>query len=85
MKNIKQNYLAEQLWHGKLNLVYPEINSHEAATILSNSLQGAIAVIWFKQNEKVTYGVLCDFFEQPANWYENLIDKYDVKYDCMQK
>ena len=78
MKNIEQTYLAEQLWHGELNLVYPETNSSEAATILSNTLKGAVAVIWFKQNEKIIYGVLCDFSEQPTNWYQDLIPKYEV-------
>lgn len=62
MEKISHNDFTGSLWRGTVNIVYPTNNSQESATILANSLKGAFAVVQFiNENDKIIYGVLCDF------------------------
>ena len=62
MEKINKKDFIQGLWLGKLDLVYPRSNSQESAIILSNTLKGALAVVQFlNEDNKIIYGVLCDF------------------------
>lgn len=70
MEKIRQRDFLSGLWKGTLDLVYPSINSSGAATVLSNSLKGAIAIVQFLNEEnKIVYGVLCDFSKEENGGY----------------
>lgn len=75
MEKINKKDFIKSLWIGNLDLVYPKNNSQESAIILSNTLKGSLAVVQFlDEDNKIIYGVLCDFSKVENRGYGPITD-----------
>lgn len=70
MEKIKTVKFIDKVEYGYFSVLFPQVNSQEAATILSNTVKNAFAIVqYLNEDGKIIYGVL---YEPESDGEDNL-------------